>query len=197
MMHGRRRVVTVLALGVAAFLAAACTSSKTLTGPTTTTTTPPTTVAAPTSTYPVPPSTPISIPVSTDGTSPDGSGCEPASSTALTDGIWYGELVSADAASNTIGLDLACWFTGAAAQNASGSSVVPNDHYVRNVNPTIYHLRAVPDVAVLSLANGSGEFNPATKGVASANAIVTSPQHGVWIQITHGYVTVIQAQYQP
>jgi hypothetical protein len=194
-----RRAAAGLVLAAAVAILAGCSPSSGPSAQATTTTAPTTSTvpAAPTTTYPVPPPVPISIPRSTDTSSPDGSGCEPPAGTGLPDGLWYGELTSADAATNTIGLDLACWFSGAAAQNATGSSVVPNGSYVRNVNPTVYQLRTVPDVAVLSLANGSAQYNPATKGVASAEAIVTAPQHGVWVQITHGFVVVIQAQYLP
>ncbi len=189
----------VLVLG-----AAACTSSSPSSSPAQTTapavTT--TTAAGPTTTYPTPPATPISIPRSTDGTSPDGSGCDP-STTTLSDGIWFGVLKSADASTNTIGLDLACWFSGQAAQAAAGSATpVPNDYYVRNLNPKVYELPASPQTAVLSLAQsgtgGNGQYNPTTVGLASANAILTDQsQHDVWVQITRGFVVVIQGQFTP
>jgi hypothetical protein len=192
------------AVGVVVVLvAAACSPSKgTATGTTTTTTNPsaPTTAAGSTTTYPVPPTTPISIPRSTDGTSPDGSGCDPPSGTELSDGIWFGVLKSVDPSTNTVGLDLACWFTGQAAQAASGSSgPVPDDHFIRNENPKVYELPAAPQTAVLSLAqSGNGGFNQTTTGLASANAILSDQsEHYVWVQITRGFVVVIQAQFTP
>ena len=141
--------------GLAA-LGAACTSSTPSSGPTTVATS-----AAPaTSAQPTPPSVPISIPTSTDGTSPDGSGCTPPEGAKLPDGIWFGVLKSVDPTAGTIGLDLACWFSGDAAQAATGSaSPVPNDRYVRNENPKVYLLPTVAKVAVVPLAqSASGGF---------------------------------------
>ncbi len=159
----------------------------------------PTTAAQPT-----PPSVPISIPASTDSTSPDGSGCTPPAGDKLPDGIWFGVLKSVDASTGTIGLDLACWFSGTAAQAASGSSTpVDNDYYVRNENPKIYALPTATKVAVVPLAtDSSGGFSggpgAATTGVASAQTILNSqtPRY-VWVEITDGLVTVIQAQFTP
>jgi hypothetical protein len=202
----RRRTTGVSLAGAAIALlltATACSSSTNSSFDTTTTTAASSTTARPTTTYPAPPAVPITIPVSTDGTSPDGSGCEPPPGTGLPDGLWFGVLSSIDATHNMIGLDLACWFSGKAAQTAAGSSTpVPNDYYVRNVNPTVYQLPTSPHVAVLSLAGSSGgatgEFNPTTTGVVSANAILTdASKHYVWVQITHGYVVVIQEQFTP
>jgi hypothetical protein len=162
-----------------------------------------TTAAPTTSAQPIPPSTPISIPTSADGTSPDGSGCTPPEGNTLPDGIWFGVLKSVTPATNAIGLDLACWYSGAAAQAASGSSApVDNDYYVRNQNPKIYTLPTVTQVAVVPLATANGGFSggsaPATTGVASAQAILnTQTPHYVWVEITQGLVTVIQAQFTP
>ncbi len=157
-----------------------------------------------TSAQPTPPSVPISIPASTDSTSPDGSGCTPPAGGSLPDGIWFGVLKSVDTAHDAIGLDLACWFSGAAAQAAAGSSTpVDNDYFVRNENPKIYTLPTATKVAVLPLAeNASGGFSGTdaapTTGVASAQAILGSdtPKY-VWVEITDGLVTVIQAQFTP
>ena len=194
----RRCVAVVLGAGLLA-LAASCTSSKSASGPTTVTS------AAPaTSTQPTPPSVPISIPTSTDGTSPDGSGCTPPEGTKLPDGIWFGVLKAVDPSAGTISLDLACWFSGDAAQAATGSaSPVPNDHYVRNENPKVYVLPTVVKVAVVPLAQSaggglSGGSGPAQTGVAAAQSLIGSESTGyVWVEITDGLVTVVQAQFTP
>jgi hypothetical protein len=179
--------------------AGACSSSKGP-GPDFTSTT----TAATTSSQPTPPSVPISIPASTDDTSPDGSGCTPPAGDKLPDGIWFGVLKSVDASTGTIGLDLACWFSGTAAQAASGSATpVDDDYYVRNENPKIYSLPTATQVAVVPLAtDASGGFSGGTAkaatGVASAQTILASqtPRY-VWVEITDGLVTVIQAQFTP
>ena len=208
---GSARAVVVLALVLAlAGLGSACSStasSGSKSGSSTSSSSAPTTAVGggtTTTALPIPPSTPISIPVAADGVSPNGSGCTPPSETKLPDGIWFGVLKSADPATNTVGLDLACYYTGSAAQAAAGSSTpVPNDAFIRNQSSNVYPIPAVPDVAVVPLAqaaNGalSGGLAPAQKGVAAAQAILAGPtQKLVWIQITRGVATVIQAQFTP
>jgi len=207
--HGRLLapvVVPMVAVLALAATAAACTSSKNLTAVVTTTTAAPTTTARPRPTYPMPPQTPISVPQSTDSSTPDGSGCEPASATTLTDGIWFGVLETVDATNNTIGLDLACWYSarpsGSTTSGTGTTTTMLNDYHITNNNPTVYTLKVAPQVAVLSLAGsgtaGDGQFNPTTTGIASANAILTDQSRKyVWVMITHGYVTVIQGQFTP
>ncbi len=201
--HGFVAIVVVLAL---AGVASACSSNGSKSGSTSTTGAPTTTVAGASTTAapPIPPTTPISIPKSSDGTSPDGSGCTPPSEAKLPDGIWFGVLKSVAPATNTVGLDLACWYTGSAAQAAAGSpSPVPNDYYVKNQSSNVYQIQAVTNVAVVPLAtaaNGefTGSLGPTKTGVAAAQTILDSqtPKY-VWIEITRGVATVIQAQFTP
>jgi hypothetical protein len=196
---------TALAVLVALVLvlsAAACSSSSHSQDGSPDSTSTPATPA--TSLQPVPPAVPISIPTATDGTSPDGSGCDPASGATLPNGIWFGVLKSVDTTTDAIGLDLACWFSGASAQAATGSTgPVDDDHYVRNQNPKIYTLPTVAKVAVVPLAQAAnGEFTGGTgaaqTGLASAQAILAGQSDKyVWIEITDGLVTVIQAQFTP
>jgi hypothetical protein len=201
-----RRITCALLAAGASLAMVACTSSKPLTESVTTTTAAPTTSRAPQPTYPTPPPTPISIPQATVAGSPDGSGCDPPSSETLHDGIWFGVLKSVDANASTIGLDLACYFSATPASSTTSgtgstttTTTTPNDFHITNNNPTVYLLKVAPQVAVLSLdQSNSGNFNPTTTGVASANAILTDQsQKYVWVQITRGYVTVIQAQFTP
>ena len=99
----------------------------------------PTTAAQPT-----PPSVPISIPASTDGTSPDGSGCTPPVGDKLPDGIWFGVLKSVDPRRAPSGWTWPAGSRATAAQAAAGSATpVDNDYYVRNENPKIYALPTV------------------------------------------------------
>ena len=201
-----RRIAGALLAAGASLTVVACTSSKPLTAQVTTTTAAPTTSAAPTTTYPLPPPTPITIPQATTAGAPDGSGCDPPSSETLHDGIWFGVLTSVDASASTIGLDLACYFSASPASTSTsgtGSTTTtttpPTDFHITNNNPTVYLLKVAPQVAVLSLdQSNSGNFNPTTTGVASANAILTDQSKKyVWVQVTRGYVTVIQAQFTP
>jgi len=157
---------------------------------------------------PKPPATPITIASSTDGTSPDGSGCSPSATATLPDGTWFALLQSIDTTKGTIDIDLACWFTGDAANAAStadnpGNEVpVPNDYYVRNNATTVRTLRVVPDVAVVPLAElpggPTGVNGPTQTGLAAAATIRTDDPNGkVWVRVTDGWVTVIQAQFTP
>ena len=167
--------------------------------------------AAPATTRPAPashPATPITIATSTDGVSPDGSGCSPASGTTLPDGTWFGILTAVDPAAGTIGLDLACWYTGAAADAAATAdhpgtvTPVPNDYYIRNQVPTVYTIPAAPTMAVvpLDITSGgpTGGLAPAQTGVAAAAGIASSATpRRVWVVVQDGWATVVQAQFTP
>jgi hypothetical protein len=185
------------ATSVATATTAAPATTDTSSKPTTSTTKP----------APKPPTTPITIKTSTDGTSPDGSGCSPSSAT-LPDGTWFGVLKSVDPQAGTIGIDLACWFTGAAANAAATADdpaaevPVPNDYYIRNQVPTVYTTHAVPDLAVVPLeetpGGPTGGNGPTQTGVAAASTILNSQTPKlVWVQVTDGWVTVVQAQFTP
>lgn len=172
---------------------------------------PSTTSATASATPPAPPSVPIAIPSPDDGVSPQGSGCTPPAGDALPDGVWFGELVSVDAAAGTASLDLACLFVGDAANaaaTADGSPEVPvpNDYWIRNQSANTYTLPAVDDVAVLELSHTSdtvsADLAPATSGLASAATSLTTFDGLLggwqgWLQVTDGWVVVIQQQYFP
>jgi hypothetical protein len=158
---------------------------------------------------PAPPAVPITIPASTDGTSPDGSGCAPPPGPVLPDGIWFGTLKAVDPGAGTIGLDLACWFTGDAANAAATADgqtdvPVPNDYYIRNKVKLVYTLRAAPTVQVLVLAKGpdgtiGSSLGPPSTGIAAATDLLGDSQIPglVWVQVTDGWVVVVQQQYVP
>lgn len=211
----RRRLLAVVAVAFLLAFGGACSSSADSTGPPsgasdgtgsdgTPVATVPATVPA---RVPVPPATPIKIPVATDGTSADGSGCAPGSATALPDGVWFGILTAVDTEAGTVGLDLACWFTGAAANAAAAADgqteiPVPDDYYIRNQVHTIYTTRAVPKVAVVPLdvtqGGPTGASGQTQTGIGAALAILeSSPSKLVWVQVTDGWVTVVQSQFTP
>lgn len=77
---------------------------------------------------------------------------------------------------------------------------MPNDYYITDQSPKVYTMRVVDDVAVLSLAHkgGSTEFVPGS-GLAAARASLDElPVHWIgWIQVTDGWVVVIQQQFVP
>ena len=208
----RRRAATVAIALVASIAIAACSgggdkassdaaaskaadgkrSSTTTAAPTTTTTQPPT------------PTTPIAITHSSTG--PDGSGCSPTGDT-LGDGLWFGTLVSVDTPGNSIGLDLECFYSGAAANAAAAAqgtrTPVPNGVLITNQSTKVFTIPAWNNVQVLPLQMvGSGGFTggnqPASTGVSAANTILTMPAPKlVWVQIVGGKALVIQAQFTP
>ena len=209
----RRCLVAVVAVASVLALAGACSSSTDGTGQPADTSagsdatplaTVPATVPA---RVPVPPATPIKIPVATDGTSADGSGCAPGSATTLPDGLWFGVLTAVDTEAGTVGLDLACWFTGDAANAAAAADgqteiPVPDDYYIRNQVHTIYTTRVVPEVAVVPLdvtqGGPTGANGQTQTGIGAALTILeSSPSELVWLQVTDGWVTVVQSQFTP
>lgn len=220
----RRLTVGFLALvmGVAVG-AAGCSknSSTTSTGGTTTSagagtsvsTTPP---AVPSGTKPAPadtavttstlarPSTPLTISQSTDGTSPNGSGCTPPPGDALPDGIWFGFTKGVDTTKPTLTLDLACFYTGPAATKAAGRTPddpIENDYFIKNENPKLYTLPLAEDVEVLRLQNNgnTAEYEPTTTGPGEAAdaAKAFSDYFLTWIAISGGKVVVVQQQFVP
>jgi hypothetical protein len=205
----RTRVGLVLVLGALTIGTVACSKGSGSSSTSTTTpvaTTASTTAASTTTTQPATPVTPIKIATPTDGTSPNGSGCSP-SGTTLPDGTWFGYLTSVDAAAQTFGLDLACFWVGPAA-NAKAAELgketpVPNDYIITNVSPTIFTVPAWPNVQVVRLEQ-IGEFGftgglaPATTGLVGATPILTTPANPiVWVQMVGGKALVIQAQFTP
>jgi hypothetical protein len=114
-------------------------------------------------------------------------------------------LTGVDPAAVTVSFDLACLFTGDAANAAATEDgfseiPVPNDYWIRNANPLGYTLPAVPDVAVVTLA-GPGYSEPA----ATQTGLDGVDWHGTepgtfwrgWIVVDDGWVTVVQQQFFP
>ena len=215
----RRRAVAIAAIGIACAIAiVSCggggkrsasdeTSTAATSAERSSTTAPAnTTSSSTTTTQPATPTTPITIPFAKNATGPDGSGCSPAGDT-LGDGLWFGNLVSVDTPRNSIGLDLECFYSGAAANAASaaqgGSGQVPNGVFITNQSAKIFAIPTWSNVQVLPLEMvGTGGFTggnqPASTGVAAANTILTmrAPKI-VWVQIVGGKALVIQSQFTP
>ena len=142
-------------------------------------------------------------PTSSDGVSPEGSGCTPPSATQLADGRWFGVLTEVDPAAGTIGLDLACLFffdaaNAAATADGAAEVPVPNDYWIRNQSPNVYTVPVVDDVAVGIVTTGSVGgvgFEPTKTGVAAAAPLIE--RYGVWMDVVDGWVVAIQQQYFP
>ena len=134
-----------------------------------------------------------------DGVSPAGSGCTPHSTTDLPDGRWFATLKTVEPDAGTLGLDLACFYGGSAANHAAKAAgypvPVPNDHFIHNTN-NVYTVRAVSDVAVGLLgANQSAvTYYPTKTGLAAATPAIND---WVWIDVTRGWAVAIQQQYIP
>ena len=178
--------------------------TTTTTAATSSSTTAATVEATPTTRRPSPASLPLRIEPSSDGVSPDGDGCEPGDAGALPDGLWFGTItVDGDG----LEIDLACFFTGdaadaaAAEDDASAEVPVANGYYVRLGDGTTYPVPVTDDTLTIALDQGgaSTQFLPQAPGVeAAAEAVEASsvPFRG-WVLIVDGVATVIQQQYLP
>ena len=201
----RRRATTVV---LAALMLASCnggaespdsstTTSTTTPAESTSTTAGVTTTASPATTS----SSPSTTPPTTEPDGPSGSGCNPGDAASLPEGEWFG-FVEATSATG-IEFDLACWFTGQAAIDASAEdgeeSPPPNDYYVRNESTLTRSLPVSPDVPVVWYPEGG---DPTTEAMvdfeAWAEAVVGRGfMFGVWLDVIDGEVHEIREQWVP
>lgn len=203
--HSHRRRVTATVLS--AVLLASCNGGAGSPGSSPTTTVPPTADSTSTTgvTTTVPPATtstspPPTSPPTTFADGPSGSGCSPGDAAGLPEGEWFG-FVEATSATG-IEFDLACWFTGQAAVDASAEdgeeSPPPNDYYVRNENTLTRSLPVSPEVPVVWYPDG----DPTTETVVDfevwAEAVVGRGfMFGVWLDVIDGEVHEIREQWVP
>ena len=176
-------------------------TTSTTTGSTTTVA--PTTTEAPTTT--VQPTTTTTASTTSSGVEPDtndlaeGSGCTPGIS-PLPDGEWFGLVTSRG--DDSIGFDLACWFSGDAAVQASAEdgeeSPPPNDYYVRNANPETREVPAATGVGVVFYPDGDST-NEEVVAFADWAALVEQRGYelGVWLEVEEGTITSIREQWVP
>jgi hypothetical protein len=128
-----------------------------------------------------------------------GSGCTPGPGD-LPDGTWFGYVT--DPTEAALVFDLACWFSGAGAIEATledgEESPPPNDYYIRNTSTDTRTLSVASDVTVRWLPP-EDIANLADIGYADWLAI--RPERdwlpGVWLEIENGEVVSIEEQYQP
>ena len=129
-----------------------------------------------------------------------GSGCTPGT-TELPDGEWFGYV--GDVTATDLTFDLACWFTGPAAEQAAAEdgqeSPPPNDYYVRNVNTTVRTAPAAAGAEVKWLPNTGDPTTATTVDYVTWLAERESRdfQPGVWLTVADGMVTFVEEQYVP
>lgn len=172
------------------------TETTTSTTPPTTTTTAPTTSTQPSTTTTT--ETPTTTATDTNDLA-DGSGCQPGDG-PLPDGVWFGIVTSRS--EDSLEFDLACWFSGDAAIQASAEdgeeSPPPNDYYVRNSNP---ETRVVPLGENLEVVfYPDGDPNNVDNidyddwaGLVEVRGYVL----GVWLKVEDAAITEIQEQWVP
>jgi hypothetical protein len=143
-------------------------------------------------------SAPSTSTTESDPLAPEGSGCTPETA-ELPDGEWYGQVDAFDATG--ISFDLACWFTGEAAEVAAdedGEEPPPNDYYVRNENDEVRLLMVDPAVHVSWYPSGDpnevvhGSFADWTEYLEGVEFRL-----GIWVTISGGQVTEIVEQWVP
>jgi hypothetical protein len=132
----------------------------------------------------------------------DGSGCTPGPG-PLPDGRWFGFVDSIDPAAMTIDFDLACWFTGEAADIASGDDggevPVPNDYYIRNASDQIRTLDFGENPSIRYLAS-TGDPTTLTDTTVDAWAAARAGdafRPGVWLTVQFGRVVAAEEQFVP
>ena len=130
----------------------------------------------------------------------DGRGCAPGEG-PLGDGRWFG-FVADGSSDQAINFDLACWFTGAAAVQASAEdgeeSPPPNDYYVRNSASTIRVMNPGPGATALWYPSGDPtEFNETDIATWLEWRSTQEFQLGVWIDTADGRIIRIVEQWVP
>jgi hypothetical protein len=170
---------------------------------TTTTTAPTTTTTAPAIVYEVDEDSffPPPLPGSREA---HGSGCVvPTDAVTLPDGIWFG--YAEGIGSGRVDLDLACFFTGAAAAEAAaedGEDGFDLDFYIRNKVDRTYPV-PFSDTARVWYIDLLAEWPPPAEIPLGAwphpDSFLACPSDwcSVWIYVNQGMVTAVVEQYLP
>ena len=118
-----------------------------------------------------------------------GSGCSPTGDD-LPDGWWYGRLDGAVTSETTF--DLACYYTGAAAEEeaAARGDEVNNDFYVVNDNPAVRTVR-------VEQTPRHRASKPAVSGTAACSLSDVNGDWAVWLRVQDGEIDRIVEQYAP
>ncbi len=134
-----------------------------------------------------------------------GSGCAPDGDD-LPDGVWFGSIETASSAE--IGFDLACWYSGDAANEAAAEDgfeeiPVPNDFYIRNEVATLRTVAVAPDAVIHWFPTTTGEL---ALDVLAWDDWVGRPEGylpcpgdwcNAWLYVNDGVVTEVMQQYTP
>jgi hypothetical protein len=131
-----------------------------------------------------------------------GSGCV-AGGNELPDGIWFGFATSVTA--DTVTLDLACFWTGEAADAAAiADGAEPLGFHVRNENPTTRTMARDASGTAYWLDGAAAEIVPLAIPMVDWPVIVgaayqecPSDHCAVWLYINDGVVTELVEQYLP
>lgn len=133
-----------------------------------------------------------------------GSGCAPGDDD-LPDGVWFGVMKAVSDVD--IGFDLACWFSGDAANEAAAEDgfeeiPVPNDYYIRNEVDTLRTVPVDPDAVIHWYpAGGNLELSviPWGEWVDDPEGFIDCPGEWciAWLYINDGVVTEVVQQYTP
>jgi len=142
-----------------------------------------------------------------DGTAPrpgsdtaDGSGCVAGNPTALPAGVWFAFAVSWNTAQ--VELDLACWYTGAAADTvaAARGDSAPGGFYIVNDNPLLRTMPVAAGAVTYPMLNNGSVGGPASMADLVANpgpSNLTVAPYPVWLFVNNGAITEIAIQYLP
>lgn len=132
---------------------------------------------------------------------PHGSGCVVAGD-VLPDGVWFG--YAEGVASGVITFDLACYFTGAAAEaEAIADGEEAFDNYIRNQNPKTFPVSISPLAQVFYIdATSEDVLAPELIPLSSwptAESYMDCPGEfcGVWLYVNGGQATGIVEMFQP
>jgi len=193
-------------------LAAATTAAPTTAAPTTAapTTAAPTTAVATTAVATTVPAAPL-YPISYDGLGlptfpvvlgspgdPNGSGCSPPGY-VLPDGIWFGYAEAV--AAGVITFDLACYFTGTAAETGSAAGNCDNEfgYCIRNQNPKVFSVLIGPTADVFYIDDVTWDLAPvAPTAWPVTPSYLTCPGErcGVWLYVNGGVATGVVEMFE-
>jgi hypothetical protein len=125
-----------------------------------------------------------------------GSGCAPKTN-VLPDGVYFGYTKSWS--TSQIGLDLACWYSGAAgeAQAKAHGMEFTNDYFVTNVNPKIWLIPVAGDIAAKKAALDDGTFTLSQVIADPGGSEPTGSPYPTWIFVNGGAVTELSVQFVP
>jgi hypothetical protein len=121
---------------------------------------------------------------------PSGSGCEPGED-ELPDGWWYGDLIVPPGVG--LSFDLACYYTGAAAEAeaASRGDEVTNDYYVVDDND-LERMLAIAEGATASCVDPAAQIQ-----LVDCTPPDVAGDWNVWVRVVDGAVDRMIEQYAP